>query len=251
MIKIALQLYTLRNECEKDLRGTLEKIAEIGYKGVEFAGFYGMEAEELKNLLKEVGLKPVSAHVGIEELRSDIMKYILYAKTLGLKNLTISYLPEEMISSEKSTLETALILEELARKLKIKGISLSFHNHVREFTTYFGKRCVEQILFDESPALNFEVDTGWSGVAGVDNREFLKKLGYRLDFIHIKDVDKAGNTTEVGEGELEIMPAILTANQLAVRWGIVEQDEILTLPPFESVAKSLRNVEEKYLSYLF
>lgn len=250
MIKIALQLYTVREALSEDFEGTLAAIASAGYSGVELCDRYDRDAEEMKALLDKYGLKAVSCHVGYNKLASDFYEYINYMKALGANYITIPGLPEEMRNDEMSVLHAAAEMDDMARKAKQKGISLSYHNHVYEFTTFFNGRCIEQILMDEAPNLNFEVDTGWSGVADVDNKEFLTKLGYRLDLVHIKDVDNENIPVEIGEGRLNIKAVIDTADKLAVRWGIVEQDSMRAYPALESIKISYDNIQEKYIKFL-
>jgi sugar phosphate isomerase/epimerase len=251
MIKLALQLYTVRKEIEADLEGTLAKISEIGYSGVEFyGGYYGLEADEMKALLDKNNLKAVSSHVNYEQLEADLQKHINYMKALGANHITLPSLPNGAKDSEMTLLHVAAELEDMGRKAKQKGISLSFHNHREEFETVFSGRTVEQILIDEAPNLNFEVDTGWSAVAGVDNKEFLTRLGYRLDLVHIKDVDNEDIPVEIGEGRLNIKAVFDTANKLAVRWCIVEQDCMRDYPTFESIKRSYDNIQEKYIRFL-
>ncbi len=250
MIKIALQLYTVREELKEDFEGTLAAITSAGYSGVELCDRYDMDAAEMKALLDKYNLKAVSCHVGYNKLISDFYEYINYVKALGANYITIPSLPKEMRKDEISVLHAAAEMDDMARRAKQKGISLSYHNHVYEFNTVFNGRSIEQILIDEAPNLNFEIDTGWSGVAGVDNKEFLTKLGYRLDLVHIKDVDNENIPVEIGEGRLNVKAVIDTADKLAVRWCIVEQDQMRNYPALESIKISYDNIQEKYIKFL-
>ena len=130
MIKLALQLYTVRNELEADLEGTLAAISKIGYSGVEFCGnYYGLEATEMKELLDKYNLKAVSSHIKYRYLKEDFCDHIRYLKTLGANHITIPALPKEAKEDEIELLRIAASLDNMAKRVKRKGLSLSFHNH--------------------------------------------------------------------------------------------------------------------------
>ena len=251
MIKLALQLYTVRNEIKNDLEGTLAAIAAVGYSGIELGGnYFGMEPSELKALLDKYGLKVVSSHVSYKRMVENLMEEVNYVKALGANYITIPCLPDEMRKDELSVLHAAAAMDDMARKAKQKGISLSYHNHTEEFLTVFNNRNIEQILIDEAPNLNFEIDTGWAGVAGVDNKEFLTKLGYRVDLVHIKDVNNDNIPVEIGEGRLNMKAVFDTVDKMAIRWAIVEQDKMMAYPALESIKVSYDNIQEKYIKFL-
>ena len=155
-----------------------------------------------------------------------------------------------MRKDELSVLHAAAELDDMARKAKQKGISLSYHNHTFEFLTVFNNRSIEQILIDEAPNLNFEIDTGWAGSVDVDNKEFLTKLGYRVDLVHVKDVNNEDIPVEIGEGRLNMKAVFDTVDKMAIRWAIVEQDKMRAYPALESIKISYDNIQEKYIKFL-
>ena len=250
MIKLALQMFTVRNEWAKDPEKTLAAISAIGYSGVEFTDYLGMDATELKDLLDKYGLKAVSSHISYKKLSENFIDEINYVKALGANYITIPSLPSEMRNDELSILHAAAELDDMARKAKQKGISLSYHNHTFEFLTVFNNRSIEQILIDEAPNLNFEVDTGWAGVSGIDNKEFLAKLGYRVDLVHVKDVNNENIPVEIGEGRLNIKAVFDMVDKMAIRWAIVEQDTMQAYSELESIKVSYDNIQERYIKFL-
>jgi len=107
-IPIALQLYSVREDCARDLRKTLEEVASMGYEGVEFAGYYGRTAGELRDMLKDLGLKVAGTHIGIDTLLGDKLKQTIeFNKTLGNRFLIVPWIPENMRNSKEAWLKTA------------------------------------------------------------------------------------------------------------------------------------------------
>ena len=94
-LPVALQLYSVRDELEADFEGTIAKVKEFGYDGVEFAGLYGKSAEQVKKILADAGLTPVSAHVPLDELLSDTQAVVATYKEIGCKYIAVPYLPED------------------------------------------------------------------------------------------------------------------------------------------------------------
>ena len=149
-IPVGVQLYSVRRECEKDLNGTIKAVARMGYKGVEFAGYYGRDAKTLRKLLDSVGLLCCGTHTGIDTLLGDEMpKTIEFNRTLGNKFLIVPGLQGKYRSSRKAWQETAKLFNKLSDKVKAHGMRVGYHNHSIEFKpldgeppwdTFFGGR---------------------------------------------------------------------------------------------------------------
>lgn len=190
MLKIGLQLYTLREELEQDFEGTLRKVAALGYKGVEFFHYFGRTAAEVKQLLNELGLVALGAHRPYDALLNDTEAEISYNLEIGNPNLIVPYLSEE----QRNYVEVAANLKVIGEKCKAGGAVLLYHNHDFELTDKYGDsdRTAFDGLFEEVPAdlLQVEMDTCWVHHAGYDPVEYINKYAGRLPIIHLKDLKK-------------------------------------------------------------
>src|SRR5438552_3932569 len=130
---IALQLYTIRDETARDLKVTIGRVANLGYGGVEFAGYGDLSADEMATLLAETGLRAAGSHVRWDALEIDLQREINYCLAIGSRHITLPYLGNEWYTGEK--LKTlAALLNEIGRAAQEKGVSFSYHNHAHEFT---------------------------------------------------------------------------------------------------------------------
>ncbi|MEK4289209.1 MULTISPECIES: sugar phosphate isomerase/epimerase [Paenibacillus] len=244
MLKIGLQLYTLREELEQDFEGTLRKVAALGYKGVEFFHYFGRSAAEVKQLLDELGLVALGAHRPYDALLNDTEAEIAYNLEIGNHNLIVPYLSEEQRNYE----EVAANLKIIGEKCKARGAVLLYHNHDFELTDRYGNRTAFDGLFEEVPAdlLQVEMDTCWVHHAGYDAVEYINKYAGRLPIIHLKDLKKhedgSPETVVLGEGEVNLTAILDAAVQAKVEWAVVEQD-YCSRSPLESVEDSLKWVK--------
>lgn len=241
MLKIGLQLYTLREELEQDFEGTLHKVAELGYAGVEFFHFFGRTEEEVKELLRETGLVALGAHRPYDAMLNDTEQEISYNLAIGNRNLIIPYLTEEQRNWE----EVAANLRIIGEKCKAQGAVLSYHNHDFEFTEHYGERTAFDGIFEEVPAdlLQVEMDTCWVHFGGYDPVAYINKYAGRLPIIHLKDLkvreDGSPETVVLGEGEINLAAILEAAAAAGTEWAVVEQD-FCSRSPIESVTDSMK-----------
>ncbi len=193
-----IQLYSVRDITGKDLRTALKKMADIGYKYVEFAGFFGHSAKEVKAWLDEYGLKVSSTHTGLQELLDDFEGTVAYHRTIGNRNIII---PGHDLSSQAKIDDFVEKVNALIPRLEKEGISLGYHNHSREFQpNQDGTMIHEQLVLRTN--LKIEVDTYWFfNAAGFSARGIMERLKDRMNFIHIKDGFKGGEGMPLGKGE--------------------------------------------------
>ncbi|MDQ0207830.1 sugar phosphate isomerase/epimerase family protein [Alkalicoccobacillus murimartini] len=245
-LPIALQLYTLRNETKEDFLGTLKKVKELGYDGVEFAGFGGYEASELKAILEDLDLKPFSSHVGLELLEDNAEEIIAYHKELGVETMVIPYLVPERRTAKEDYLKLAESLNQYGEKIKEAGLQLCYHNHDFEFEKYDGEYGLDLIFSNTNPEfVQVELDTYWAEFAGISAVDYAAKYKGRLPLAHIKDMVTSPEKTfaEVGEGVLDIKSIVAAVEQAGAKRLIVEQD-VCQRPALESVEISIRNLKE-------
>lgn len=240
-IKIGLQLYTLRELTEKDFFGTLEKVAEIGYEAVEFAGYGGIEAKEMKQKLDQLGLEAVSSHVPMHLLETELERQIEYSLEIGAKFIMCPYLDfNTYFGDEDKFKQTLEKLQQIGETLKQHHLQFGYHNHDFEFKK-LGDRYVLDRLYESIPAdlLVAELDLYWVKKAGVDPQTYLEQYKGRTPLIHLKDMTGDGREffAEVGQGIIDYKGILETASANGVQYGIVEQDQC-EQPPLESVKMS-------------
>lgn len=243
-----LQLYTLRELTQKDMASVLMKVSAMGYTGVELAGFGDLNADTFAHAAKESGLVVISAHISIEELQENFEDCLGWADVIGTKRMTIPWIHQEDLDEDKIG-ETAAIINELIVKLKLAGISLSYHNHDFEFVNGRYER-----LMEHCPELKIELDTYWAKFAGVDPVGLMKTYARRVALIHLKDMlDKDGITHEdpnpvLMTGKIDVNAILKQAEQLNLPWGIVEMDKPAG-DPLEDVEASLTNLKRNLGRY--
>jgi len=222
MKPIALQLYTLREWAAQDFPAVLKKVAEIGYKGVEFAGLHGMAPRDVRQLIDDLGLVACSAHGGMPTTE-NAQQIIDECGELGHTRL---------VTGPGGALDTAADVQAAAERLRAgtealgdSGVRLGIHNHWAEFQPVEGV-LPEDVILEQAPNLFAQLDVYWIAVGGPDSAETVARLKDRAPLLHIKDgmIDPPQPHTAVGQGVLD-MPSIIAAADLAVlEWLIVELD---------------------------
>ena len=185
---IALQIYSVRGDLEKDFFGTLRAVKEMGYAGVEFAGLYGHDPLEVKAFCEEIGLKALSAHVSYPEFMGNLEGTVNTYAALGVPYIAIPWLDEERRPGHAGYPEFLEGMKAISAALKEKGIVLSYHNHDFEFEKIDGKYALE-VLYDTVPAdlLQTELDTCWVNVGGEEPAAYVRKFTGRAPVVHLKD----------------------------------------------------------------
>lgn len=263
---IALQLYSVREELEKDFEGTLRNVKKLGYDGVEFAGLYGHKPAQIKKMLEEIGLTPVSAHVPFVDLIADPKKVIADYVEIGCPYIAIPYLmPEYRPGAEKfgEVIEGARTIGQAA---KAAGVTLLYHNHDFEFEKIDGEYALD-ILYKEVPAdlLKTEIDTCWVNVAGENPADYVRKYTGRAPVVHLKDFVMPGKKPAkmyeligiqdetavkpddvfefrpLGCGVQNIPEILKAAKDAGAGWVVVEQDKpSMQLSPMECAETSIQ-----------
>ncbi len=234
---IAVQLYSLREECATDFVGVLQRVAAMGYVGVELAGFNDLTPDELGQVLADTGLRLASAHQGLDP--DDAFEPALDTyKALGTDTVVVPAIWPDDFADAEAVARTADRLNAANEKVKARSLTLGYHNHWWELQQSVDGRPALLALFDRLEAgIVAEVDIYWARVGGVDPAELLRELGDRVGLLHVKDgpATEGGDMVAVGDGEMDI-PAALAAAPTA-RWHIVELDQCATSME-EAVARS-------------
>ncbi|WP_413310268.1 sugar phosphate isomerase/epimerase [Bacillus sp. 1P10SD] len=243
-------MYTLREESEKDFIGTLKKVAELGFDGVEFAGYGGLSAKEVRQVLDELGLKAAASHVPLEDLETNLDLVIEDQKILGSKYVVCPYLlPERRTEQDYQALIP--LLEQAGETCRREGITLCYHNHDFELERLSDGRTALESIFEDTDAANVkaELDVYWLTKAGEKPVEWINRYKSRTPLIHLKDMttDEEQYFAELGTGGVDIESVINLGEDAGVVWWIVEQD-FSRRTPFESIEISLNYLKEKLTS---
>lgn len=226
-IPVALQLYTVRDYTAKDFLGTLRYVAEIGYAGVEFAGFGGMAAGELRKAIDDLGLQAVSAHIGLAELETRFDETVEYCTALGNKWVTVPFMPAELRKSGDDWVDVGARLNALGARCSRHGLQLCYHNHNFEFEKFNGRYGLD-ILYGAAGAdlLQTQLDIYWVKRGGEDPAAYIRKYAGRSPLLHLKDMEPGPEQffAEVGEGIIDLDSVCAAAQEAGVKWYIVEQD---------------------------
>jgi len=240
---VALQLYTIRDFTSQDLPGALAQVKAMGYDAVELASTYDLEAADYRKLLDNAGLKAVSAHVSIEELKKDTEGTIAKYKTLGCQVVCIPWAELKDLPGGDGFEETKALINKAGAICKQHGMILAYHNHEFEFNTLPCGSFVLDALMDAicPDVLQIQPDLGWVKVAGQDPVTYLKKYVGRCPSVHLKDITKVGDKYEdrpVGQGLLDIPNIAKAAEEVGVSVFIAELDDAVGITSMEAARQS-------------
>ena len=239
-IPIGAQLWTLRKEIAKDLAGTIEKVAEIGYQGVELLWLdKPPAAARLRKIIKGNNLKITSAHVPLTELQDNFRAIADYHRELGNSTLVIPYLPGHKNMTEDDWKDTVREIAKVAQQCKESGFRLLYHNHDFEFRARVGKMDAHDYIFAsvKSELLQAQLDTYFIWEVGKNPAEYIRRYAGRLPSVHLKEKPKPGakfKNTELGRGVIDWDAVFVAAKDAGVEWYLVEQN-CEELPALESI----------------
>ena len=264
-LPVALQLYTLRDDMAKDFLGTLCKVKEFGFDGVEFAGLYGYETKQIKHWCDSLGLVPISAHVPLADMLADVDKVIADYKAIGCEYIVVPYVTEERRPGGELFYQMVEEIRAIGQKAKEAGLVLLYHNHDFEFKKLENGQYGLDYLYENVAAdlLQTELDQCWVKYSGVEPTEYLAKYAQRSPVVHLKDFfqqgeqegdpyaliglnenEKKSNTAfefrPLGHGVQDIPAIIEAAKAAGSKWLVVEQDQpSMGKTPMECVQMSM------------
>ncbi|MEM7578025.1 MAG: sugar phosphate isomerase/epimerase [Planctomycetota bacterium] len=261
-LPLALQLYSVREQCKADLRGTLEQVALWGYHGVEFAGLHGHTPEAVRDMLDEFALRCCGAHVALDEFADETFEQTLtdYG-TLGCPNLIVPWLAPNLRDSVASSMKTAAELSVLCERLGPRGFAAGFHAHWQDMTPLEEAGGIETspwyVIGRNTPdAFIMQYDTGNGVAGGADAVRPIQDFPGRARVLHLKsfvvaDADEQGHRhaglgqAAIGSDELD-WDAILNAARGpgGTHWLVVEQEGHATLDPMAAAEASLRGLQK-------
>lgn len=227
---IAVQMYTLRNAGTLDQQ--LKIVHDAGVHAVETVGTQDVSAAELKQLLDKYGIKAISSHTALADLRNDLDKVVAFNRAIGNTTLVVPYLDSKDRPSDAAG--WAALGKELggiSERVRAKGMRLAYHNHDFELVEFDGRTALELLFEAAGPNLQTELDLAWVARSGHDPVVMLGKFRGRLFAVHAKDnapkgqAEDEGGFASVGQGVLDWNAILPAAASAGVTWYIVEHDQ--------------------------
>lgn len=222
--KIGVQLYTVRDLMKADFAGTLEKVAKVGYKEVEFAGYFDNKPADVRKLLDGLGLTAPAMHVGIDLLRDKLDATLETANLIGHKYIVCPWLAPEDRTLEKYK-EHAALFNKVGEACKKAGLQFAYHNHDFEFEAQDGKIPYDFLLAETDPALvQMELDLFWIRKGGQNPRAYFEKHPGRFPLCHVKDMTEDEKMVEVGAGKIDFAQIFSHSKHAGLKHYFVEHD---------------------------
>jgi sugar phosphate isomerase/epimerase len=250
-IPIALQLYSVRHDLDRDLRGTLQAVAEMGYAGVEFAGAPKQSAAELKPLLDECGLACCGWHTPFALVQEDTLaETIAFNQALDNPNVIVPGIPADLRETRDDWLKLAVFFDEVAAKLAPYGMKTGYHNHHIEFAPLDGEQPWDTFFGNTGEGVIMQLDTGNAIYGGGDPVDILSRYPGRTGTVHLKPYSKALGKDDPHKGFRPVIgdddtpwEAIfeICESSGGTQWYIVEYESD-AYPPLEAVELCLRGL---------
>ena len=247
---IGLQLYTVRDLMEKDFDGTLERVAQIGYTNMEFAGYFNRTPAQVRAVLDRLKLVSKSSHIGAQLMQKDAAAEIASARTIGQEYITIpsySYPKDAPIDTWK---KAAAEFNKWGALCKDAGLKLAYHNHAPEFVSVAGGPTGYDVLLRETdPSLvDFEMDIYWTRFADQDPLAWFARYPGRFTMWHAKDLvitNGAKGMAPVGNGTIDFRSYFAHAKEAGLKHVFVEHDSAASYPggSLASIQASFNNLK--------
>jgi len=236
---IGVQLYTVRSEMRKDVGATLARVARIGYREVEFAGYFGKSAAELREMLAANGLTAPSAHLQIDVASDQYPRALDDARTIGHEYVIVAWLDAKKRATLGDLERTADAFNKAAETAKSYGLKFGYHNHDFEFKPVEGRMPMDVLLAATDPKLvAFQMDLYWIIEGGGDPLAYFAKYPGRFPMVHVKDMmaDAKHTMVDVGKGSVDWKKIFAARATAGIQRYIVEHDE--PADPFASIKAS-------------
>jgi sugar phosphate isomerase/epimerase len=254
--RVGLQLYTVRDAMAKDFDGTVAKVAAIGYKEVEFAGYFGKTPKEVRAVLDRNGLGSPAAHVPYDVLGDKWPAQLEAARAIGQDYIVCPWIPEEIRKQPDSWKRAAEVFNRAGEMSGKAGVQFAYHNHWFEFLPVDGKLPYDYLLENcDAKLVKMEMDLCWITVAGGDPLKYFAKYPGRFPLVHVKDVKTmpkvtasggqdfgdSVDMTSVGDGVIDWKRIFVHSKEAGIKHYIVEHDR--PKDPFASITSSYRYLE--------
>ncbi|MDD4870188.1 MAG: sugar phosphate isomerase/epimerase [Kiritimatiellae bacterium] len=227
---IAMQLYTMRDPAKKDLADTLKKVADMGWKYVQWSGMPNQSADQIRAALDKAGLKCIACHCSMEPFEKNFDEQVAFWKTVGNKDVAPGGMMKDCTTNLEAWRKGAQRLDAIGAKLHAVGMRLSYHNHAWEFEKFPGDdRTKEDILMESTKPENLcaEIDIAWALAGGVDPAAYIRKMKNRCPVVHAKDVTidgKKRTLKALGQGSVKWDEVFAAGKEAGIQWYVYEQD---------------------------
>jgi sugar phosphate isomerase/epimerase len=240
---VGIQLYTVRNQMALDMPGTLQRLADIGYRELEFAGYFDRSPADVRAMLGDMGLSAPSTHTSIDAMRGDVDRLIEGCLTIGHRYLVLGWLSPEERQNLDQYKTHAELCNQVGEKCAKAGIQFGYHNHDFEFESLDGMRPIDLLLKEtDSSLVKFEIDLYWITKAGGDPFAYFEKHPGRFPLCHVKDLAEDGGFADVGSGTIDFAAIFAASEQAGLQHYFVERDE--SPNPLQSAANSYAAVSK-------
>jgi sugar phosphate isomerase/epimerase len=242
-IPIAVQLYSVRTLCATDLPGTIAGVAKLGYQAVEFAGYYGHTAAELRKMLADNGLRCCGTHLHIDALLGDSLeKTIEFNKGLSNPTLIVPGLPKNYTGSVAGWKQTAQVFNQISEKAEAQGMRVGYHNHTAEFQSLEGQKPFDIFFGNTRKEVVMQLDIGHAAGGGADPVSLLKRYPGRARSVHVKEYSATKHDALIGDGEVKWQDVLTACETVGgTEWYIIEE-ETGAYPGLEGIAQSLKRL---------
>ena len=238
--KVGLQLYTVRDQMKASVPTTLAAVANAGYKEVEFAGYFGHSAADIRKMLDDLGLVAPSAHVQMPQLGAEWESLLDQANTIGHEYLVCAWIDEAERNIPGYT-RIAARFNDAAQRAKQKGVKFGYHNYFFEFNPIAGQIPYDLLLRECDPGLvAMEIDVFWMTKGGADPVKYMERYPGRFPMLHVKDMGPAPvhAMLDVGKGTIDWKKILRAGKSGGVKHVFVENDE--AKEPIVSIKTSFR-----------
>lgn len=243
--KIALQLYTLREQANEDFVGMLTEVADAGYEAVEFAGYGGLSATALRKVIDDLGLQAISSHVGFRRFETEPAVVIDELRSLGCTYAIVPGIPKESRDLES----VPYLIERFnqwGEACKEVGLRFGYHNHGWELEPLSGATMLDRLAAGTDPALvDLQIDIFWALSAGADPVDLIRRNAGRVPTLHAKELANGadGKDTTIGAGVTDWPAVMAAANDAGTEWLIVEQEDD-SANAYRDIRRSLANLRQ-------
>ncbi len=244
-IPVGVQVYSVRSIAEKDLAGTIAKIAAMGYQGVEFAGYYGHSAKDIRKMLDDNNIVCCGTHTAMDTLSdANLAATIEFNKTLGNKYLIVPWLQGDPNNPKDSWLKYAERFNVLAEKVKPHGMMVGYHAHAHDLHPLDGTTSWDIFFSNTSQDVIMQIDTGNAMSGGGDPVACLKKYPGRAVTVHLKEYSATNKNAVLGEGDVKWTEVFKLCRSIGgTEWYIIEEEKDV-YPPMEAIEICLKNLKK-------
>jgi sugar phosphate isomerase/epimerase len=248
--KIGLQLYSLRDVINKDVKGTLKQVADFGYKELETYGYkdgslFGMKAAEFGSYVKSLGMRVTSGHYGVDQVKTNWEKACADAKEVGQEYVAVAWMDKQYYSTMSELKKLLETFNKAAETAKAHGLHFAYHNHDFEFGKVDGEVIYDVMLKELDPKLvSFEMDLFWVVYANQNPVDYFAKHPGRFQQWHVKDMTKEDRTknANVGTGTIDFKSIFAKSKEAGLKHFYIEQ-ETYPVAPVESIKESIAGLK--------